>query len=96
MFSLVTLHLFNFEACMVLLNLELAVQLCWLASQPQRSTPRALGLQVYTTMLEFYMGTRNLNSDPLRNPFFYMGAEDLNSDPNASTIRALLAESSSL
>lgn len=55
---------------MVLLNLELAVQLCWLVSQPQRSTTQALGLQVHTTILEFYMGTRNLNSDPLLNPFF--------------------------
>ena len=55
---------------MVLLNLELAVQLCWLASQPQRSTTQALGLQMHTTMLEFYMGTRNLNSDPLLNLFF--------------------------
>lgn len=42
------------------------------------------------------MGAGDLNSDPLQNPFFYVGAEDLNSDPNACTIRALLAELSSL
>lgn len=82
---------------MVLLNLELAVQLRWLASQPQRSTTRALGLQVHTTILEFYMSTRDLNSNPLSNPFFFfVGTEDLNSDPDACTIRALLAESYSL